>query len=701
MKKRILSTLLALCMLLALLPGKAWAATYNKDFVIEGNVFAKYNGTDPVVVIPDGITKIGERAFESNPYVETIILSNSVETAEKMAFAYMPNLQEFHIGANLGGMWTCVFTNTPKLKTFVISPANKEYYVQDGVLRQKNSSTIDYFPGGRTDPYYRIPDGVTYVNFDSNPYLERVYIPASVSLIDLSCTSSLKYIEVDPDSPYFCSVDNVLYNRNMTKLVRYPSAKTDSYFAVPKDVIFDDCWYNIFPNTPYLTDIYFNDACSNREGSSIPFYRWYAAFEPTHKYATEYYRMKCGDKMSDKVYRIHYPASERDSWSELEQQYENKWELGRYFELQFIAEDINDPGPVFYTITFDANGGSVTPDTLATSADGTLLDIPTPTHVGYIFNGWYTANGSGTKITKDTVFSENTIVYAQWIKDDGNSPNDGPSGNGGNGGGGGGVSITSNVTLPTTSNGSVSISPQSPKTGDTVTVTVKPDNRYELKDLTVKDNSGKEITMTKVNDTIYAFTMPVGKVSVYSSFAKAEEGPSGIVFTDVPKDAYYADAVTWAVSNDITTGTSATTFNPNNPCTRAQIVTFLWRAAGAPESSGGNPFTDMATGSYYYDAVQWAVAQGITTGTTSTTFSPDTPCTRGQAVTFIHRANSSPKGNEESSFVDVASDAYYADAVQWVVSNGITNGTGTNKFSPNSSCTRAQIVTFLYRDRTK
>ena len=170
-------------------------------------------------------------------------------------------------------------------------------------------------------------------------------------------------------------------------------------------------------------------------------------------------------------------------------------------------------------------------------------------------------------------------------------------------------------------------------------------------------------------------------------------------FTDVPADAYYADAVAWAVSKGITTGTSAGTFSPDTPFTRAQIVTFLWRAAGSPSTGNNNPFTDVASGSYYYDAVQWAVAQGITTGVTPTTFSPDTLCTRGQAVTFLHRANNSPKGDGGNTFVDVVSDAYYADAVQWAVSNNITNGTGLNTFSPDNRCTRAQIVTFLYRDR--
>lgn len=168
-------------------------------------------------------------------------------------------------------------------------------------------------------------------------------------------------------------------------------------------------------------------------------------------------------------------------------------------------------------------------------------------------------------------------------------------------------------------------------------------------------------------------------------------------FRDVPANAYYADAVTWAVEEGITSGTSANTFSPNASCTRAQMVTFLWQANGSPKATKANPFTDVSTNAYYYDAVLWAAEKGITSGTTATTFSPDATLTRGQAVTFLWRANGSPAA-PGSSFGDVASNAYYAKPVSWAVSHGITAGTGGNSFSPNANCTRAQIVTFMYRD---
>ena len=169
-------------------------------------------------------------------------------------------------------------------------------------------------------------------------------------------------------------------------------------------------------------------------------------------------------------------------------------------------------------------------------------------------------------------------------------------------------------------------------------------------------------------------------------------------FVDVPSGSYYEDAVDWAVANGITTGTDAAHFSPDGICTRAQAVTFLWRAAGRPApESRTMPFTDVPADSYYYDAVLWAVENGITKGTSSTTFSPDNTCTRAQIVTFLWRSEQSPAAGSSNPFTDVSADAYYADAVLWAVKEAITTGTTRTTFSPDAECTRAQIVTFLWR----
>lgn len=267
---------------------------------------------------------------------------------------------------------------------------------------------------------------------------------------------------------------------------------------------------------------------------------------------------------------------------------------------------------------------------------------------------------------------------------------------GGGGGSSSSGSTTYTVSTDSAKNGSVSVSPKNASKGTTVTITIKPDSGYELDDLTVTDKNGDAVKLTRKSDTQYTFTMPASKVTVEASFTKIEEQPS-VSFIDVPTSAYYYDAVAWAVENGITNGTSATTFSPDDSCTRAQMVTFLWRAAGSPKATGGNPFTDVSASAYYYDAVLWAVEQGITNGTSAITFSPDATVTRGQTVTFLWRAGGSPAARG-SSFADVAADAYYAPAVQWAVANGITYGTSSTTFGPEDDCTRAQIVTFLWRD---
>lgn len=251
------------------------------------------------------------------------------------------------------------------------------------------------------------------------------------------------------------------------------------------------------------------------------------------------------------------------------------------------------------------------------------------------------------------------------------------------------------VTVEDSRYGDVDSNRHRAERGNTVTLTVTPDRGYVLDKLVVTDKDGNEIRLTDKGNGKYSFTMPRSAVTVEAVFAV--EASADLSFIDVPASAYYYDAVYWAVDEGITNGTTATTFSPNKACTRAQMVTFLWRAAGEPEpETTVNPFTDVAAGAYYYDAVLWAVEQGITNGTTATTFSPDATVTRAQTVTFLWRSAGSPTVSG-SGFADVASDAYYAGAVAWAVSEGITNGTTTTTFSPGSSCTRAQIVTFLYR----
>ena len=260
---------------------------------------------------------------------------------------------------------------------------------------------------------------------------------------------------------------------------------------------------------------------------------------------------------------------------------------------------------------------------------------------------------------------------------------------------GGGSSSSSrryDVSAPSVKHGDVTVSPKSASKGDTVTITVKPDSGYELDTLTVKDASGSKIKVKDKGDGKFTFTMPASKVTVSAEFAEIET----LDFADVPTDAYYYEAVKWAAKKGITGGIGNGLFGPNQPCTRAQIVTFLWRAAGSPEPKAMSSFSDVSADSYYAKAVAWAVENGITTGTGDGKFSPDATCTRAQSVTFLFRAIGKLV-DSKAEFSDVLTDSYYANAVAWAVENGVTNGIGDGLFGPDNSCTRAQIVTFLFR----
>ena len=259
---------------------------------------------------------------------------------------------------------------------------------------------------------------------------------------------------------------------------------------------------------------------------------------------------------------------------------------------------------------------------------------------------------------------------------------------------------TYSVSTPSkTEHGTVTVSPKNASKGDTVTVTVKPDSGYVLETLTVTDKNGNELTLKDKGNGKYTFTMPAGKVEVKATFM--EDNSMLNFFYDVPNNAYFYEAVKWAVKNGITTGVGDNLFAPEQPCTRAQIVTFLWRAAGSPEPKGAaSGMTDVVSGGYYEKAVAWAIENGITTGTTTSTFSPDATCTRAQAVTFLARALKA-KAASAAEFSDVPTGSYFADAVAWAAANGVTEGIGGGLFGSDNDCTRGQIVTFLYRAYNK
>ena len=275
----------------------------------------------------------------------------------------------------------------------------------------------------------------------------------------------------------------------------------------------------------------------------------------------------------------------------------------------------------------------------------------------------------------------------------------GSSGGGGGGGGGGGFSAPSySVSVDDVKHGTVTVSPESASKGDTVTITVTPDKGYTLESLTVLDKDGKALALTDKGGGRYTFTMPAGKITVKAVFM--DDNTMLNFFTDVHAEDYYYDAVLWAAQEGVTGGTSDTLFAPNAGCTRAQAVTFLWRAAGSPKPKSDDlPFTDVPADAYYAKAVAWAVENGVAKGVSETAFAPDTSCTRAQIVTFLWRAQQSPASGGENPFADVPAAAYYYNAVLWAVESGAAKGVSETAFAPNDNCTRAQIVTLIYRCR--
>ena len=335
-----------------------------------------------------------------------------------------------------------------------------------------------------------------------------------------------------------------------------------------------------------------------------------------------------------------------------------------------------------YTISYNLNNGTATgnPDSYTVESDAITLN--TPTRPGYTFTGWSGTGLTGENNLTVTIEKGSTgerSYTAHWRY---------------NGGGSGGSSSYP-ITIPgKTENGSVTVSPKSASAGNAVTITVKPDSGYVLETLTATGQNGDTLKLTDKGNGKYTFTMPGSKVEVKATFM--EDNSVLNFFYDVPNDAYYYEAVKWAAENGITGGVGNSLFAPNQPCTRAQIVTFLWRAADSPEPKNMSNFSDVPADSYYAKAVAWAVENGITTGTGDGKFSPDATCTRAQSVTFLFRA-SKASANGAPAFSDVVATAYYAEAVKWATNNGITNGIGDNLFGSDNDCTRAQIVTFLYR----
>ena len=349
----------------------------------------------------------------------------------------------------------------------------------------------------------------------------------------------------------------------------------------------------------------------------------------------------------------------------------------------YIGDKVPELGADSYTVT-----GLVKGESLTTA----LTTLPTIQYV----------DENGQKVEPDMTKAGKTVIRASGAEASGNyvivaftdsklTVSARPS----SGGGGGSSTPSYPVSTPSKGgNGSVSSNAKNAASGSTVTITVKPDSGYQLETLAVTDHRGNALKLTDQGNGTYTFTMPSGQVDVKATFTQAADETSP--FDDVSKDDYYYDAVKWAADSGITGGVGGSLFGSDQSCTRAQIITFLWRAAGSPEPKGAANMTDVPQDAYYAKAIAWAMENGITSGTGADRFSPHAACTRAQGMTFLFRS-SKASASGTPAFQDVAADAYYAQAVKWAADNGITSGIGGGLFGPDNGCTRAQIVTFLWK----
>ena len=713
------------------------------------------------VTIPNGVQTIRNSTFVGCTSLASVTIPNSVTSIEKWAFNGCISLTSVTIPSGVQTIGNDAFVNCTSLKRIEVNESNNSYSSSDdGVLFNKEKTALITYPCGKTDTSYTIPSGVTSIGenaFNHCTSLESVTIPSGVQTIGnyaffnckslanvtmpsgvqtigndafFSCTSlasvaipssvtsigdeafvdctSLASVTIESglqtigNSAFFnCtslasveipdSVTAIGYQafRDCTGLanVTIPSSvKTIEYYAflgctglksvtIPHSVT--AIGNNAFQNCRSLESVtiesgvqtigYFAFAdCTGLKSVTIPH-----SVTAIGNNAFQNCRSLASVTIPNRVTSIGEYA------------FYNCTSLASIFLPNGLTVESaripNTASQVRYSL--DTNEVTITEIILGT--DKEKVDIPDTIcgcSVVAVAEAYHPYVGNHTH-----KYSGGTCALCGYIK---------PSSNSG--------SSTYTITLEPANNGDVTSSHKTASKGTTVTLTVVPDKGYTLETLTVTDKNGNEIELTNKGDGKYTFKMSGSKVTVKATFM--EDNSMLNFFVDVFPGDYYYDAVLWAAENDITGGVDDTHFAPNAPCTRAQAVTFLWRATGCPApQSNAMPFTDVAEGSYYHDAVLWAVENGITKGTSDTAFSPNATCTRAQIMTFIYRSEQAQGGGMQGAwmfqnpFSDVDLESYYGEAVMWAVANGVTSGTSDTTFSPNANCTRAQIVTFLYR----
>ena len=665
MKKRVLSLLLVLLMIMSLVPTSAFAANDVVPYGVTGGYLYFDRSTGEIVDCDETVTEAA---------IPSVIRDKEVKRIAAYAFEDCNVLKRITIPSNLTLLSEQAFFGCGGLESIEVDKSNSAFLSEGGVLFSKDRAALYVYPCNKPDEIYTIPssviciyDNAFFANtrakkivisentrvigngaFFSCDSLEEIFVPKCVESIGyaaFSCCERLENISVAKDNPSYREIDGVVFSNDMTILEGYPAGKTDTTYVIPNGVKYIGGW--AFGACDQLINITLPDGIIFVGVSA--FYECTGLKSITLPSSVSY----IGDrafKVCGSIETITIPSGVKEIGEET-------------FMICTSLKSINIPKSVtkIGNSAFDCCSSLTDVYYEGSSSQWRSINLAeyntALTSANIHFNS-HVHTYEGYTVTAPTCTEPGYTTHKCTSCD--YSYNDSyiePLGH----------NYTEEVTAPTCTERGYT----------TYTCSVCGDSyKGSYVDPLGHDYKNGTCTRCGVKDPNYK--------------PQAD-------FIDVAAGSYCYDAVQWAVANGITKGTDATHFSPNASCTRGQVVTFLWRAAGEPVVSGNVGFVDVAPGSYCYEAVKWAVANGITKGTDATHFSPNATCTRGQVVTFMYRAEGEPAVGGSNGFVDVAAGSYCYNAVQWAVANGITKGTDTTHFSPNATCTRGQVVTFLYR----
>lgn len=645
---------------------------------IEDNAFS-HCGNLSAVIFGSGLKTIGSRAFENCTHLRSLTLPEGLESLGEYVFNSCESLEMVTLPSTLRELpkgafyicWRLKEVNIPEGVTYIGQDA---FYECEGMLKLTLPTTLRTISSGAFTACVRltevtIPEGVETVEqqaFMSCTALTAIHLPATLKNLgsqypgdafersDVLGCNHLTVVTVTEGNPWFSTNDGLLYSADGKTLLFCPRGLTSTAVKEGTERIGDYAFFYCRA----LESLTLPASIRHIGSNSI------SVCEQLRTLHLPEGLVSIGDAAfasSAALTEVNIPSTVEIIG--------NHAFLGTALETLVLPTGVKSIGaealaynPTLNSVTIRSGLTDIGADLCKNSPNATIW---TDSAAAPIY-AYAQANG----------------ITVRLLNSGSGSSSSGSSGSSG-----------SAVSISDVKNGSVTISPRSASKRDTVTITVKPDNGYQLDDLTVTDQSGNELKLTDLGNGKYTFIMPNGRVKINAVFAQEN---AASMFSDVAASAYYYEAVRWAQEKGITGGIGNGLFGPDNSCTRAQIVTFLWRAAGSPEPKNTGSFSDVSAGSYYAKAVAWAVENGITTGTGSGKFSPNAACTRAQSVTFLFRAIGKSV-DSKTTFSDVPADSYYADAVAWAVENGVTNGIGGGLFGPDNICTRAQIVTFLYR----